>query len=176
MPSDRPRSPEAPKTATNTTTITLTTGLQAPRCLSGVFRPSPDNTHYLRSAEQQRRTRLIEQAQQAIRRLDTAGEAITVAAVVRASGTSRAFLYRIPELIQEIQRLRDLQQRSDQRQPVRQRMTDSSKEARIRQLTATNGELRAEIQRLRTQNALLLGHLREQPTIHHLDRPPRQVD
>jgi hypothetical protein len=40
----------------------------------------PDNTHYLRSAEQQRRTRLIEQAQQAIRRLDTAGEAITVAA------------------------------------------------------------------------------------------------
>jgi hypothetical protein len=136
----------------------------------------PDNTHYLRSAEQQRRTRLIEQAQQAIRRLDTAGEVITVAAVVRASGTSRAFLYRIPELIQEIQRLRDLQQRSGQRQPVRQRMTDSSKEARIRQLTATNSDLRAEIQRLRTQNALLLGHLREQSTIHHLDQPPRQVD
>ncbi|MFI7641121.1 hypothetical protein [Nonomuraea sp. NPDC049400] len=53
----------------------------------------PDNTRYLRAAEQQRRARLIDQAREAIRRLDDAGDAITVAAVVRASG---AFRYRVP--------------------------------------------------------------------------------
>ncbi|GAA3513289.1 hypothetical protein FHR32_006235 [Streptosporangium album] len=111
------------------------------------------------------------------RRLDDAGDTITVAAVVRASGASRAFLYRVPELIEEIQRLRNLQQRSGQRHPARQRMTDPSKEARIRQLTVTNGELRAELQRLRAQNALLLGRLREHAATRRVDHdhPPEQV-
>ncbi|MFI7145791.1 DUF6262 family protein [Nonomuraea sp. NPDC050022] len=121
----------------------------------------PDNIRYLRAAEQQRRAQLVDQARAAIRHLDAAGEVITVAAVVRASGTSRAFLYRVPELIEDIQRLRSRQQQTGQRQPVRQRMTDPSKGARIRQLTSANRELRSEVSRLREQNALLLGRLRE---------------
>ncbi|MFF5206991.1 hypothetical protein [Streptosporangium sp. NPDC000396] len=61
--------------------------------------------------------------------------------------------------------------------PARQRMTDPSEEARIRQLTVTNGELRAELQRLRAQNALLLGRLREHAATRHVDHdhPPEQV-
>lgn len=45
-----------------------------------------DNTSYLRDAERQRHTRLLDQAHTALRNLDTAGEPITVAAVVRESG------------------------------------------------------------------------------------------
>ncbi|MEU0571589.1 DUF6262 family protein [Nonomuraea sp. NPDC005983] len=113
-------------------------------------------------------------ARAAIRHLDAAEEVITVAAGVRASGASRAFLYRVPELIEDIQRLRSRQQQTGQRQPALQRMTDPSKEARIRQLTTINGELRAQIQRLREQNALFLGRLREQAITTPIDRdrPP----
>jgi hypothetical protein len=121
----------------------------------------PDNTRYLRSAQATRRDRLIGAARDALRRLDTAGETITVAAVVRASGTSRAFIYRIPELVAEIQQLRARQADTGQRVPARQRASDASNHARIRHLTDTNRQLRAENQRLRDQNAAVLGKLRE---------------
>jgi aspartokinase len=131
----------------------------------------PDNTRFLRAAEQQRRARLIDQARQAIQRLDASAQPVTVVAVVRASGVSRAFLYRTPELIDQIQRLRDRQQQTGQRQPARQRMTDVSKEARIRQLTEINTRLRTEIAQLRDQNARLLGRLREHTAQAHSESP-----
>lgn len=121
-----------------------------------------DNTRHLRAAEQQRRAQLIAQARDALRRLDAAGQPITVAAVVRASGVSRAFIYRVPELIAEVQRLR-AHTATGPRVPARQRASDASNQARIRQLTAANTELRAEIKLLRDQNAALLGRLRELP-------------
>jgi len=126
----------------------------------------PDNTRYLRAAEAARRDRLVVAALDALRRLDAAGEQITVTAVVRASGTSRAFIYRIPELVAEIQQLRARQAGTGQRLPVRQRAGDASNHARIRHLTETNRELRAENQRLRDQNAALLGRLREHTAVH----------
>lgn len=121
----------------------------------------PDNTGYLRAAEQHRRTRLLDAANSALRRLDLENKPITVAALVRASGVSRAFVYRQSGLITEIQRLRDRQTPSGPPVPARQRATDASLQARIRQLTAANAELRAENTRLRDQNGLLLGRLRE---------------
>lgn len=127
----------------------------------------PNNTHYLHAAQQRRRADLINRIRDTLRELDAAGQQITVAAVVRSSGASRAFIYRQPDIIQQIQKLRDQQVATGQRQPVRQRASDASKDARIRQLAAANAELRAEMQRLRDQNALLLGQLREQAATVH---------
>ena len=121
----------------------------------------PNNAHYLRAAQQRRRTELIDKIRDAVRELDATGQPITVNAVVRASGASRAFVYRLPDIVAEIQNLRDRQTATGQHQPARQRASDASNHARIRQLTAANTELRAEVQRLRDQNALLLGRLRE---------------
>jgi len=129
-----------------------------------------DNTHHLREAERQRRERLLDQAHTALRRLDNAGKPVTVAAVVRASGVSRAFLYRQPDLVNEIQRLRDRQTVTGQHMPAHQRTTHASQHARIRQLSTANAELRAEIAQLRQQNAQLLGRLRDYAATH--PRPP----
>lgn len=129
-----------------------------------------DNTHHLREAERQRRARLLDQAHTALRRLDSAGKPVTVAAVVRASGVSRAFLYRQADLVAEIQRLRDRQSATGQHIPAHQRSTHASQHARIRQLVTANTELRADNARLREQNAQLLGRLREYAATH--PRPP----
>jgi hypothetical protein len=125
----------------------------------------PNNAHYLRAAQQRRRTDLIDKIRDAVRELDATGQPITVNAVVRVSGASRAFIYRLPDIVAQIQQLRDRQTTTGQRQPTRQRASDASNHARIRQLTTTNAELRAELRQLREQNALLLGRLRE-------NRPP----
>ncbi len=121
----------------------------------------PNNSHYLRAAQQRRRDQLIDKVRQALRDLDAKGRPITVAEVARASGASRAFIYRLPDVIAQIQKLRDQQAATGQRQPTRQRASERSKDARIRQLNATISDLRAEVKRLREQNALLLGRLRE---------------
>ena len=130
----------------------------------------PDNTHYLREAERQRHARLLDQAHMALRRLDNAGKPVTVTAVVRESGVSRAFLYRQADLVAEIQGLRDRQTVTGKRIPAHQRPGHASQHARIRQLVAANTELRAENARLRDQNAQLLGRLREHAAMH--PRPP----
>lgn len=127
----------------------------------------PNNAHYLRAAQQRRRAELIDKVRDTVRDLDATGQPITVNAVVRASGASRAFIYRLPDIVGQIQKLRGRQVATGQRQPVQQRASEASKEARIRQLTATVGELRDELKQLRRQNALLLGRLREHGTEAH---------
>ena len=129
-----------------------------------------DNTHHLREAERQRHARLLDQARAALCRMDNAGKAVTVAAVVRESGVSRAFLYRQADLVAEIQRLRDRQTATGQRIPAHQRAGHASQHARIRQLVTANTELRADNARLREQNAQLLGRLRAYAATH--PRPP----
>lgn len=121
----------------------------------------PNNAHYLRAAQQRRRTELIDKIRDAVRELDATGQQITVNAVVRASGASRAFIYRLPDIVSQIQNLRNRQAATGQHQPIRQRASDASNQARIRQLTVTVAELRDEIKQLRQQNSLLLGRLRE---------------
>jgi hypothetical protein len=129
----------------------------------------PNNAHYLRAAQQRRRTELIDKVRDAVRELDATGQPITVNAVARASGASRAFIYRLPDIVSQIQNLRDRQAATGQRQPARQRASDASNHARIRQLTATVAELRDEIKQLRQQNSLLLGRLREHSSLRSED-------
>lgn len=120
----------------------------------------PDNSSYLHVAQRRVHAALIERAASTIRTLDREGEAVTFARVVRDSGVSRSFINKVPELAEEIRRLRALHRATPQRVPSAQRMTDRSKDARIAQLTASNATLRKELVWLREQNAVLLGKLR----------------
>ena len=119
-----------------------------------------DNSHYLLAAQKRHRTELIEKVGAAVRALDHQGERVSFASVVRASGVSRSFLNKIPELATEIRSLRDGQSRNPRPQPSGQRMSDASKEARISQLSESNRKLREEVTWLKEQNAALLGELR----------------
>ena len=120
----------------------------------------PDNSHYLHAAQRARRADLETRAAQAIRRLDSDGVPITFASVCRVSGVSRSFLNKSPELAAEIRRLRVTGAGAPRRVPVAQRMSDTSKDARIAQLVEANRKLREEIAQLREQNAVLLGRIR----------------
>lgn len=111
-------------------------------------------------AQQRRHQDLIERATVAIRSLDRGGEPVTFASVVRASGVSRSFLSKVPELAGEIRRLRGAQPGRATRVPSAQRMSGDSKDARIMQLSEANRKLREEVAWLREQNAVLLGELR----------------
>lgn len=77
----------------------------------------PNNARYLRAAQQRRRTELIDKVRDAVRELDATGQPITIASVVRASGASRAFIYRLPDIVSQIQKLRKLHNATDQRGP-----------------------------------------------------------
>lgn len=119
----------------------------------------PDNSHYLHLAQARRHQDLIDRAANAIRALDRRGEAVSFASVARCSGVSRSFLNKIPELATEIKRLRTGRSQAP-RVPSGQRMSDTSKDARLGQLKEVNCKLREEVAWLREQNALLLGKLR----------------
>jgi hypothetical protein len=121
----------------------------------------PDNSHYLHAAQQAAHDDLNRRAAEAIRALDRRGERVTFASVARASGISRSFLNKVPALATEIRRLRALQSKGGVALPAGQRMSDGSKDARIRQLQESNHALRAEVGLLRDQNAILLGKLRD---------------
>lgn len=120
----------------------------------------PDNSHFLHDAQRRHRDELLERVAGAIRALDRRGDAVTFASVVRASGVSRSFINKVPELAAEIRRLRRLHRASPQRIPSAQRTSDQSKDARLAQLNEANRKLRDEVAWLREQNAVLLGKLR----------------
>ncbi len=87
---------------------------------------------------------------------------MTFASVGRASGVSRSFLNKSPEIAAEIRRLRTLATTGTKPVPAGQRTSDRSKQARIAQLTEANRKLREELAWLREQNAVLLGRLRDE--------------
>lgn len=119
----------------------------------------PDNSHFLHVAQARRHQDLIDQAASAIRSLDRRGEVVSFASVARRSGVSRSFLNKVPELATEIKRLRTGRSQAP-RVPSGQRMSDDSKDARLRQLKDRNRRLHEEVVWLREQNAVLLGKLR----------------
>lgn len=121
----------------------------------------PDNSHYLRAAQRAAHDDLIRRAGDAVRELDRRGEPVTFATVARASGVSRSFLNKVPAVATEIRRLRALPPRGTVGVPSAQRMSDGSKDARIKQLHESNQALRTEVGMLRDQNAILLGKLRD---------------
>jgi hypothetical protein len=106
-----------------------------------------DNTAPLAAATRRRAASTRQRARAALQDLDRAGTPITYAAVAHAAGTSRALLYRDPQLREQINRLRSSATRSP-RQPAAQRMSQASRD----ELLST---LRDEVQALRAENHAL---------------------
>jgi hypothetical protein len=120
-----------------------------------------DNTRYLRLAAQARHDQAVQRAHDAIRTLDRYGHPITFTTVAATGHVSRTWLYRHPELralIANRQRTRP-----GANIPAAQRATTES-------TTARHDALRAEIEHLRAENAILrdlvaraLGQRRAEP-------------
>jgi hypothetical protein len=117
-----------------------------------------DNSRYIRQAAERRHELTRSKAVAALRELQNQGGAVTFEAVAAAAGVSRSWLYTQPDLRTVIIGLRDAQPR----RPRASRSSASTESLRAR-LTASlerNRELSAEIEHLRHQLALALGHSR----------------
>jgi hypothetical protein len=119
-----------------------------------------DNSRFLLNAAARRRADTAQRAAAAVRRLDTAGQPVTFAAVADAAGVSRSWLYRDQATRAEIERLRHAQPTSAPAAPSRQRGSADSWRQRHESLLRTNQQLAEDNQRLREQVATLLGERR----------------
>lgn len=99
-------------------------------------------------------------ARDAIRSLDRAGQPVSFAAVAETASVSRAWLYRVPELRAEIERLRTGERRRATRLPAGQRASADSLRRRIETLLDANRLLREENRRLNDRLASVLGDAR----------------
>jgi hypothetical protein len=118
-----------------------------------------DNSRHIRQAAERRHELTRSKAVAALRELQNRGRAVTFEAVAAAAGVSRSWLYTQGDLRADIIGLRD----SDRpRQPRASRSSASTESLRAR-LNASlerNRELATEIEHLRHQLALALGHSR----------------
>jgi hypothetical protein len=121
-----------------------------------------DNTAYLSEAARSRTRQSRDRTVAAIRRLDHEGHDITVAAVSRAAGVSRSFLYRHADLRAEIERLRPTQPTAS-RLPSQLRGSPDSTRARAEALRSEIERLTTENRWLRQQAETLLGERRAAP-------------
>ena len=104
-----------------------------------------DNSHLIVATARRRSTATRRRAVAALRRMDSAGTAITFETVAREAGVSRSWLYNQPDLRSEIERLR-ARHRIHATRPVpdRQRASDPSLLRRLEAATKRNQQLEAE--------------------------------
>jgi hypothetical protein len=121
-----------------------------------------DNSRHIRLAAERRHELTRSKAVAALRELQNQGGAVTFEAVAAAAGVSRSWLYTQPDLRTVIIGLRDDRPRPP-RASRRSASTDSLR-ARLSASLERNRELSAEIERLRHQLALALGHSRSRNT------------
>ena len=121
---------------------------------------SSDAAERLADAARRRSESAHSRARDAIRSLDRAGHPVSFAAVAQAASVSRAWLYRVPELRAEIERLRIGQRRRTTRLPSGQRASAASLRRRIEALIDANRLLREENRRLNDRLASVLGEAR----------------
>ncbi len=129
-----------------------------------------DNSRHVIAAAQRRSQNAQQQAAAALRRLDSAGLAVSFDIVAREAGVSRSWLYTQPHLRAEIERLRQRQRSSPGRIiPDRQRASDPSLRARLTAAHERIRELQAENRRLRTALAEAIGVNRATAVQHRGD-------
>jgi hypothetical protein len=127
-------------------------------------------TDGLAKANARRHQSAVVAAQGAIERLCREGAAVNFAAVSRAAGVSRTWLYREAELYDSIGRLRSSAPPAP-RAEVAQRASTSSLRQRLEGAKAEISRLRAENNALRDQLARQLGARRAQPTSPSVTSP-----
>jgi len=120
-----------------------------------------DNSRHLAAAAQHRSERTRTRAREALRRMHSEGETITVEALAREAGVARSWIYGQPDLRVEIERLRP-QSRGQQRVPVPagQRASDGSLRRRLDAVTARAQQLESENRQLRHALAAAPGERR----------------
>jgi hypothetical protein len=117
-----------------------------------------DNSRHIRLAAERRHELTRSKAVAALRELENQGGPVTFEAVAAAAGVSRSWLYTQVDLRTVIIGLRD-----DRPRPPRRSRSSASPESLRARLTASlerNRDLSAEIEHLRHQLALALGHSR----------------
>lgn len=117
-----------------------------------------DNSRHIRQAAERRHELTRSKAVAALRELENQGGVVTFEAVAAAAGVSRSWLYTQADLRADIIGLRD--DRSQQNRVSRSSASTDSLRARLNASLERNRELSAEIEHLRHQLALALGHSR----------------
>jgi hypothetical protein len=120
----------------------------------------PDRVERLREAAQARHDDTLHRAQVTLRTLARRGEPITVRGVASAAGVSRSWLYRQPQLLAEIDRLRQTPRTRGPSLPANQRATVESLRHQLHAYREEIARLRAQNQALNEQLARHLGAAR----------------
>lgn len=136
-----------------------------------------DNSRHVVAAARRRAQATHKRAVAALRRMDTAGTAITFDAVAREADVSRSWLYSQPELRAEIERLRQRQRPTARHDvPNRQRATDDSLRRRLDLACERVKQLQTDNQRLRRALSEALGDQRAAPSTEPRRDTPRQQE
>jgi Family of unknown function (DUF6262) len=138
-----------------------------------------DNTRHIVAAARQRTEQTRERAVTTLRRMDAAGQPVTLASLASQAGVSRSWLYRQDDLRAEIERLRDHRRPSPGRAtvPGRQRASSTSLLLRLEAAADRIRRLEAENQQLRDALARALGERRTAGILgpaHSRDTPNKQ--
>jgi AraC-like DNA-binding protein len=119
-----------------------------------------DHTERLRQAAKDRHETTLAKATTALRSLAHAAEPITFGRLARTAGVSRSWLYRQPELRQQIEQLRQSRPPKGSTVPAAQRASDDSNRQRLAIYREELERLRAENRDLREQLSRKLGAAR----------------
>lgn len=119
-----------------------------------------DRIDRLREAAQARHAATLRRAENALATLARRGEPVTVRGVADAAAVSRSWLYRQPELLNQINRLRQPEHGQRRRVPTEQKATIDSLRQQLRTYREEITRLKAENQALRDQLARDLGAAR----------------
>ena len=117
-------------------------------------RPQPEAlAEFQRQRSGERRNAVIA----AVRKLDRAGQPVTVAGVAAAARVDRSYIYDHPDLLEEIRRLRATTPAKLASRPAAERSTIASLQARLRSADEEIARLKAENRRLHERLAVALG-------------------
>ena len=119
-----------------------------------------DRVDRLREAAQARHDATLRRATTALQRLARRGEPVTFRRLAETAGVSRSWLYRQPQLRDEITRLRDTSTGRPGTLPAAERATTDSLRQQLRAYRDEVTRLRTENQELRDQLARHLGAAR----------------
>jgi uncharacterized coiled-coil protein SlyX len=119
-----------------------------------------DRIQRLREAAQARHEDTLHRAETTLRSLARRGGPLTVRAVADAARVSRSWLYRQPQLLAEIERLRQPRTNRKSNVPANQRATIESLRQQLHAYREEISQLRTEITTLNEQLARHLGAAR----------------
>ena len=138
-----------------------------------------DNTRHIITAARQRTEQTRQRAVTTLRRMDAAGQPITLASLASQARVSRSWLYRQDDLRGEIERLRDRRPPPGHAAvPSRQRASSTSLLQRLEAAADRIRRLESENQQLRDALARALGERRAAGILgqtHSRDTPNRKT-